>query len=139
MLSQAVRGVIASGKGTGKAGRKKPQELIGGFTGDLVPVLADSLNGDALTALFVCVSQAPDNATQSKVALQFGETFSQLEMGKRPQKFESVAKLRKDLLAKQKANDAMLAKGVAGKFMGVRQAQALHYMQMLAVLERFGS
>ena len=34
--------------------------------------------GDALTALFVCVSQAPDNVMQSKIALEFGEVFSKL-------------------------------------------------------------
>ena len=44
----------------------------------LVPLLADSLTGDALTARFVCVSQAPDNVMQSKIALEFGEVFSKL-------------------------------------------------------------
>ena len=44
----------------------------------VLPLLADSLTGDALTALFVCVSQAPDNVMQSKIALEFGEVFSKL-------------------------------------------------------------
>jgi hypothetical protein len=101
-------------------------------------MLADSLTGDALTALFVCVSQAPDNVSQSKIALDFGQVFSQLTMGKKQQKPESRAKLVKELLAKQQVNDATLAKGVNGKFQAMRMGQQLDYVQLLAALERFG-
>jgi len=40
--------------------------------------LAQSLTGSALTAIFVCISQAPANATQSKYALEFGHEFSKM-------------------------------------------------------------
>ena len=35
-------------------------------------------SGDAASACFVCLSQAPDNLTQSKYALEFGEVFGRL-------------------------------------------------------------
>ena len=76
MLSKAARDIVASGGK--KKGRKQKLAHTAGYIGDLVPLLADSLTGDALTALFVCVSQAPDNVMQSKIALEFGEVFSKL-------------------------------------------------------------
>merc|ERR1712217_504317 len=50
------------------------------LSGDLVAIVGDSLVGSALTAIVVCVSQAPANAQQSRHALEFGETFSQLTL-----------------------------------------------------------
>ena len=138
MLSKAARDTVASTRRGGKKGGKQTLAHTGGYIGDLVPLLADSLTGDALTALFVCVSQAPDNVSQSKIALDFGEVFSQLTMGKKQQKPEARAKLVKELLAKQEANDATLARGVAGKFQAVRMGQRLDYTQVLAAMERFG-
>ena len=75
MLSQCVRQLI-------EARRRGPKALkafsFRAFIGDLVPLLSASLVGDAATACFVCLSQAPDNLTQSKFALEFGETFAKL-------------------------------------------------------------
>ena len=34
------------------------------FIVDLVPLLQESMSGEALTACFVCMSQAPDNVMQ---------------------------------------------------------------------------
>ena len=48
------------------------------FIVDLVPLLQESMSGEALTACFVCMSQAPDNVMQSKFALDFGEVFAKL-------------------------------------------------------------
>lgn len=140
MLSQAARDTVASAstKRGKKGGGKQRLAHTGGYLGDLVPLLADSLTGDALTALFVCVSQAPDNAMQSKIALDFGEVFSKLTMGRKRQKAEARATLLKELQAKKAANDATLAKGVAGKFMAVRRGMQLDYNQVLATLGNFG-
>ena len=140
MLSKAARDIVASGgaKTGGKKGGKQKLAHTAGYIGDLVPLLADSLTGNAITALFVCVSQAPDNAKQSKITLDFGEVFSRLTMGKRQQKMESRATLVKGLIRKQGENDAVLSRGVAGKFQAVRRGQALDYCQVLAAMERFG-
>ena len=73
MLSKAARDIVASTGGKAKSkGAKQKLAHTAGYIGDLVPLLADSLTGDALTALFVCVSQAPDNVMQSKIALGSG-------------------------------------------------------------------
>ena len=37
------------------------------FIVDLVPLLQESMSGEALTACFVCMSQAPDNVMQVRV------------------------------------------------------------------------
>ena len=47
---------------------------------DLLFLLSDSLVGNALTACFICVSQAESNKSQSKNALGFGERFSRLSI-----------------------------------------------------------
>jgi len=128
MLSKAARDIVASrgkSKSGGKKGGKQKLAHTAGYIGDLVPLLTDSMTGDALTALFVCVSQAPDNVMQSKIALEFGEVFSKLSMGKKQQKEEPRGKIVKELLAKQESNDATLARGVAGKFQAVRMGQQL--------------
>merc|ERR1719167_1876766 len=54
---------------------------------DLLFLLSDSLVGNALTACFICVSQAESNKSQSKNALGFGERFSRLSI--RRKKVES--------------------------------------------------
>eukprot|EP01047_Picozoa_sp_COSAG01_P062545 COSAG01_NODE_7970_length_2970_cov_1.643330_4_plen_180_part_00 len=71
MLSTAVRSIT-------RVRDKQKFVHTGGYGGDLVPLLVDSLTGKALTALFVCVSQAPSNTMQSKISLEFGEIFSRL-------------------------------------------------------------
>ena len=48
------------------------------FIVDLVLLLQESMSGEASTACFVCLSQAPDNLMQSKIALDFGEAFARL-------------------------------------------------------------
>ena len=70
----AVRSPADRGAPQGSQGRAP----LRAFIGDLVPLLSASLVGDAATACFVCLSQAPDNLTQSKFALEFGETFAKL-------------------------------------------------------------
>lgn len=139
MLSRAARDIVASGKrGPGKKRGQQKLAHTAGYLGDLVPLLADSLTGDALTAVFVCVSQAPDNVAQSKIALDFGQVFSKLTVGTRQQPLQARAKLIKELLAKQQENDATLARGVAGKFQAVRMGKQLDYNQVLAAMAKLG-
>jgi hypothetical protein len=83
LIKNALMPPCLAGK---KGGGKQKIQHTAGYMGDLVPLLTDSLTGDALTAIFVCVSQAPANVMQSKIALDFGETFSKLTMGRSRQK-----------------------------------------------------
>merc|ERR1712113_1120327 len=84
MLSACVRELVASRK-------NKTKFSFRTYLFDLVMLLQESLTGSALTAIFVCLSQAPDNLTQSKFALDFGEVFSQLTMKKQRQPPEARA------------------------------------------------
>jgi hypothetical protein len=51
---------------------------------------------------------------------------------------QARAKLVKELSRKQEANDAVVARGVAGKFQGIRIGQQLDYTQTMAALRKFG-
>lgn len=84
MLSRAARDIVASGRKSKTGGKQDGKQKLAhtaGYGGDLVPLMSDSLIGDAFTALFVCVSQAPQNMKQSKIALDFGKVFSKLAIG----------------------------------------------------------
>ena len=68
---------------------------------DLVQLLKESMTGDASTACFVCLSQAPANLMQSKIALDFGEVFAKLSnkpLQTRPQPFSKLVKQASGLL-----------------------------------------
>jgi len=132
MLSTAVRDIT-------RVRDKQKFMHTGGYMGDLVPLLVDSLTGKALTALFVCVSQAPSNITQSKISLEFGEVFSRLTVSKERQQPQPLAKLLKDVRGMHADNEAALRKGVKGKWMAVRTAHALDYAQTLEILESFAA
>ena len=132
MLSTAVRSITAT-----RVRDKQKFVHTGGYGGDLVPLLVDSLTGKALTALFVCVSQAPANMMQSKISLEFGESFSRLTVSKKKQKAQPLVKLLKEVRGLHADNEAALRKGVKGKWMAVRTAHALDYSQTLEILQSF--
>ena len=143
-LSACVRALVAARRKQRKSGGKgKLNFSFRTFLGDLISLLQDSLTGSALTAIFVCVSQAPANAKTSKYSLEFGEVFSQLEIKKRPVRSESLAKLRKSAskaLAESEAalGDGGMAKKSADKYTVLRQAQVRYGRQLQEVLGRFG-
>merc|ERR1712178_547052 len=101
---------------------------------DLVELLKESLVGSAHTAIIVCVSQAPANAKQSAIALEFGSLFSQLTIDKLRQMpsipAEKVACDAKSVLARNEA-----ANSTKGKYQSMRQALSRQANIQLAVLE----
>merc|ERR1719285_854974 len=50
------------------------------YSTDLLRLLSGSLLGNALTACFICVSQAELNQSQSKSSVEFGKRFSKLSI-----------------------------------------------------------
>merc|ERR1711981_1279544 len=65
------------------------------YYGDLVALLAQSLEGSAPTAMFICMSQAPANASQTRNALDFGIEFSKLRIDRlKPTPYKSMSKLK---------------------------------------------
>ena len=70
--------------------------LPNAFLFDLIPLLKESMSGAAMTGVFVCLSQAPDNSSQSINALDFGKQFSQLPVRPKKVKPAKANKLLKD-------------------------------------------
>ena len=94
------------------------------------------MSGEALTACFVCMSQAPDNLTQSKYALEFGEVFAKLVVSPRLVKPVARMKIEKEATALLKEADGVLRGGGGGKFKSMRVAQKFDCEQTLALLRR---
>ena len=72
-------------------------------------LLQESMTGHALTAIFVCLSQAPDNCAQSKYALDFGEVFSHLAVRPRRTLRSSAFPTCAALFTSRGGNSARLA------------------------------
>ena len=129
MLGCAVRDLLASRKS-----RKKFS--FRAYLFDLVMLLSQSLTGEALTAVFVCVSQAPANAATTYNALQFGKLFGQLTLRKKKVKaipynkmFNEVKKL---LVTAQKA----LKNNPPAAYRVQREGQVIDGSQRLEIFKR---
>mmetsp|Transcript_47838 Transcript_47838/g.144696 ORF Transcript_47838/g.144696 Transcript_47838/m.144696 type:complete len:348 (-) Transcript_47838:2931-3974(-) len=132
MLSACARGLVES--------RRKPGAKFSfrTYMVDLVQLLKESMTGHASTACFVCLSQTPDNLTQSKFALDFGEVFAKLSTKPRPAKARSRTKLVKSSAALLREAERMLSNpGGGGSYRVMRQAQKRDCQQQLDLLRRF--
>jgi kinesin family protein 4/21/27 len=149
MLSSCVRELVSARKKQKKKGGKLNFSFRS-YLFDLVILLQESMIGSALTAIFVCVSQAPANAQTSKFSLEFGQVFSQLaQIKKKPVRSESRAKLVKSVSKALAESEAKLDIGKGGgsgsssgkkstdKFVILRQALVRDGRHMLGVLNRF--
>lgn len=130
MLSSCVRALVEA--------RKKGKTIsFRAYLFDLVLLLQESLTGDAMTACFVCVSQAPDNATQTKFVLDFGEVFAQLSPSRgRAVLPAPLAALAANTRKTIETSKAALAKGSAGKYALMREGQIMDGQQLLGILEK---
>ena len=133
-LSQCVHGLVA-------ARAKKTKFSFKAFITDLVLLLQDTMTGDALTMLVVCISSAPANSTQSTSALDFGKTFSQLTMREKAKSSKPVSagKLRRQAVKQLAEAEGVIAKGTTPRYLPVRQAQVRDANVILGILDRFGS
>ena len=133
MLSAAARGAV-------EAKRRRAKFSFRAFLSDLVDLLQESMTGDAATACFVCLSQAPNNMVQSKFALDFGEVFAQLSEPKpratQPVPFAQLAKQATATLGE--ARSALQGTKGGGRCRPVREAQVRDCEQRLRLLERLG-
>jgi hypothetical protein len=134
MLGQCARQLVEARR---KGGAKAVKTFsFRAFIGDLVPLLSESMIGDAATACFVCLSQAPDNLTQSKYALEFGEVFSKLVTIPRRLPAVPRANIEKEVVALLKEAKKVLATpSGGGKVKSLREAQVRDCEQMLALLK----
>ena len=102
---------------------------------DLLPLVAESLTGEASTLVCVCVSSAPDNTSQSVNALGFGKEFAKLSV--RPRVMPATK-----LAAWEARAAALVAAGAGGGGGGkprhriLRAAKGRAGRQMQAMLAR---
>merc|ERR1712159_384284 len=81
------------------------------YYGDLVALLAQSLEGSAPTAMFICISQSPANSSQTRNALDFGVEFSKLRIDRlKPAPYQLINKLKNAATKTVKDNTAALEK-----------------------------
>mgnify|MGYP000046818967 CR=1 FL=1 len=140
MLSQAVRHKIAWQKKK-KNKNKKFSFRATKFACTLIPLLYGSVSGEDFTALVVCCSQLPANASQTINALDFGATFSELNVNAKrckSQKLQTVIKAATKIV---NDNAAALNKPRAGgkknRYTLIRQAKLRDAQQLLELLKRF--
>jgi kinesin family protein C2/C3 len=136
MLGQACVDIVAATK----SGRKI--QAFRAYKVDLIPLLSESLTGTAMTFIFVCLSQAPDNASQSVFAMDFGQKFSMLPFKHRKVQSRSihelVQKAKKNLMDNKKALASTKADRM-NKYSLLRAAIVRDCTTMLRVYDRFDS
>ena len=135
MLGQAVVDIIDARK------KKKKIQAFRAYKVDLIPLLSESLTGTALTFVFVCLSQAPANASQSVFAMDFGQKFSQLQIKRRKVRAKSRVKMLSKIENDLKSNQRALATSKAAatnKYSLIRAAMVRDCETMLRVYTRFG-
>ncbi len=107
------------------------------YIGYLVPLLSESLTGEALTLVVVCISQAPSNTMQGKFALDFGSTFAKLSVRARKKKSTSLRELERHARSKRGAAEAALDRAHGqSKTKLLRQAQIIDAKNLIMVLAR---
>ena len=130
MLGQAVRDLVASRKS------KNKNFSFRNYMFDLIMLLSQSLTGEALTAVFVCVSQAPDNSSTTFNALKFGKSFAKLSLRRRKSKPVAMKKLfdetKKLLVTAQSA----LKKGPPLAYRVQREGQVRDALQRLGIYKK---
>ena len=99
-------------------------------------MFSESVTGAAISAIFVCLSQAPSNTTQSGIALDFGRTFSMLMLRPRVRPEVKASKVKMQTAATLAVAKAAVEKGGRNKYLPKRQAQVRDCEQRLAVLRR---
>jgi kinesin family protein 4/21/27 len=133
ILSQRIRELVAARRKGKTAEDLVQQSFRTQCDPDLLPLLAESLTGVALSLIVVCVSSAPDNSSQSKNTLDFGEVFSHLAVFPR----EMPAVLLDRLVARaQGLIQSGQQAGGSGKYATIRSAQGRAGDRLLAVIEK---
>jgi len=109
------------------------------YYGDLVALLAQSLEGSAPTAMFICMSQAPANASQTRNALDFGVEFSKLRIDKlKPAPYESLNKLKTAAEKAVQENKIALEKSKGtGKYYYIRKSLLFDAQLRLEIFSHF--
>lgn len=135
MLSACVRELLEFRKKKSNKDKRFSTRL---YMVDLVPLLQKSMTGEASTACFVNISQAPKNLMQSKFALEFGETFAKLKQTPKPNRPQMRSNLVKAAEALKAEATKVLNRANGRKrdrFTIMRESQIRDCEQTLAILK----
>jgi len=134
MLSACVRALVQQRAREKKTGAKPKAFSFRTYVFDLVLLLSESMQGSALTAVIVCCSQAPANASQTTNALDFGSVFAKLRVRGKPVKPVLLAKLIKDVKTlKTEAERVLASSSTSVRYTNIRKAQKLDADNMLRI------
>ena len=139
MLSQAIRAFVEQRTRERRKKLKPKPFSFRAYLFDLIQLLSESMTGAALTAVIVCLSQSPANASQTAFALQFGSSFSKLSVRERHVNPESIASLIKKAQRQKAEAERVLATTTAPKYISMRKAQKMDAEQFLHVMSRLGA
>ncbi|GMI17576.1 hypothetical protein TrLO_g3920 [Triparma laevis f. longispina] len=132
MLSTCIRDIVRALKSRSWDGHISYRKYLV----PLVPLLSESLTGEAPSLIVVCLSQAPANVMQCKFALDFGFTFSNLAVGSRKKRPERLAKLER-IARETKAGAEAALEGAhsQSKTRNLREAQLVDSKNFLVVVD----
>lgn len=108
------------------------------YSTDLLLLLSGSLLGNALTACFICVSQAESNQSQSKSSVEFGKRFSKLSICRKKVTAKSVSAIVKKAQEAIKTNkEALKTTSPDNRYAILRKGKIRESEQILSVIHKF--
>jgi hypothetical protein len=136
MMYSAVTELVNQRERERSCGMKPKKFSFRSYLFDLIQLLSESMTGSALTAVIVCLSQAPSNASQTNHALNFGGAFAKLQMrGRLVKVLNMTAEIKRIQRVKMEAQ-RVLETSTAAKYIAIREAQIYDADQKLGVLTR---
>ena len=135
ILSQRLRELVSMTKRGASTAELVARSYKTQLDPDLVVLLSESLTGEALSLVIVCVSSASANRSQSVNALGFGKAFSGLGVHPRKSRFTKLAVLEKKA-RKLIASGRRAGGGANPKYAVIREAQGRQGAVVIEVVKR---
>merc|ERR1719233_596244 len=136
-LSKCLRDIIAFRKAKKKFSAKEGFSFRA-YSTDLLLLLSGSLLGNALTACFICVSQAELNQSQSKSSLEFGKLFSKLSICRKKVTAKNLSVIAKEAQESIKTNkEALKTTSADNRYAVLRKGKIRESEQILNVIHKF--
>ena len=136
-LSSLMSAVDQAAKQRRKGSNKKQANAMLDMC--LTDLLAGSLHGNAITAMVTCLSQSPRNGGESYLTLKYGAGMASLLNIPKPSKYKPLGKSLDRAIKEFKSVQAIVKKGVNGKYQALRNAQLTQWQQEVALLRSLES
>ena len=105
----------------------------------LTQLMMGSLTGTSLTGMITCLSQSPRNGDETYLSLKYGGGMAKLLNVPKVQPAKPAAKVLANAQKQYAASAAVVARGVAGKYQALREAQVSQWAHTVSVLEALTS